>query len=119
MAGRGTDIPLAERVAEAGGLHVIATCRNEAKRIDRQLFGRCARQGDPGSYQAILSLDDQFLQQNCRPWLLKIMERKRLQLYGLNQAQRRIERRRYEIRRNLLLQEQQNGRLLAFSGHLE
>ena len=119
MAGRGTDIPLAERVAEAGGLHVIATCRNEAKRIDRQLFGRCARQGDPGSYQAILSLDDQFLQQNCRPWLLKIMERKHLQLYGLNQAQRRIERRRYEIRRNLLLQEQQNGRLLAFSGHLE
>ena len=119
MAGRGTDIPLAEGVAEAGGLHVIATCRNEAKRIDRQLFGRCARQGDPGSYQSILSLDDELLQQNCRPWLLKMMKRKRLQLYGLNQTQRRIERRQYELRRNLLLQERQNGRLLAFSGHLE
>ena len=119
MAGRGTDIPLAEGVAKAGGLHVIATCRNEAKRIDRQLFGRCARQGDPGSYQSILSLDDELLQQNCRPWLLKMMKQKRLQLYGLNQTQRRIEHRQYELRRNLLLQERQNGRLLAFSGHLE
>ena len=119
MAGRGTDIPLAEGVAKAGGLHVIATCRNEAKRIDRQLFGRCARQGDPGSYQSILSLDDELLQQNCHPWLLKMMRRKHLQLYGLNQTQRRIEHRQYELRRNLLLQERQNGRLLAFSGNLE
>jgi len=119
MAGRGTDIPLAAGVAAAGGLHVIATCRNEAKRIDRQLFGRCARQGDPGSYQFILSLDDELLQQNCHPWLLKIMNRRRLQHYGLNRTQRRIEKRHYEHRRNLLLQERQNGRLLAFSGHLE
>ena len=44
-----------------GGLHVMATERNESGRIDRQLFGRCARQGDPGSAQAIVSLDDEFV----------------------------------------------------------
>ena len=48
MAGRGTDIKLGEGVAELGGLHVIGTERHEARRIDRQLSGRCARQGDPG-----------------------------------------------------------------------
>jgi preprotein translocase subunit SecA len=50
-------------VAELGGLHVIAAERNESGRIDRQLFGRCARQGDPGTAQAILSLEDEFV---CR-----------------------------------------------------
>ncbi|MCZ6475172.1 MAG: prepilin peptidase, partial [Gammaproteobacteria bacterium] len=55
MAGRGTDIKIAPGVAALGGLHVIATERNEAKRIDRQLFGRCGRQGDPGSFEEILS----------------------------------------------------------------
>jgi len=61
MAGRGTDIKLGRRVAEMGGLHVIAAERNESGRIDRQLFGRCARQGDPGSAQAIVSLEDEFI----------------------------------------------------------
>jgi preprotein translocase subunit SecA len=61
MAGRGTDIKLGRGVAELGGLHVIAAERNESGRIDRQLFGRCARQGDPGSAQAIVSLDDEFV----------------------------------------------------------
>jgi preprotein translocase subunit SecA len=58
MAGRGTDICLAAGVAERGGLHVIATERHEARRIDRQLFGRCGRQGDPGSYESFVSLED-------------------------------------------------------------
>jgi preprotein translocase subunit SecA len=57
MAGRGTDIKLGRGVAELGGLHVIAAERNESGRIDRQLFGRCARQGDPGTAQAIVSLE--------------------------------------------------------------
>jgi preprotein translocase subunit SecA len=61
MAGRGTDIKLGEGVLKLGGLHVIATERHEAGRIDRQLFGRCGRQGDPGSYQAITSLEDELV----------------------------------------------------------
>lgn len=61
MAGRGTDIRLAPGVAELGGLHVIATERHEARRIDRQLFGRCGRQGDPGSYEAMISLEDELI----------------------------------------------------------
>jgi preprotein translocase subunit SecA len=58
MAGRGTDIKLTEQVKLAGGLHVILTEFHDASRVDRQLFGRAARQGDPGSVQAIVSLDD-------------------------------------------------------------
>ena len=61
MAGRGTDIQLAKEVLTLGGLHVIATERHEARRIDRQLFGRCGRQGDPGSYEAITSLEDELI----------------------------------------------------------
>src|SRR5262249_30426774 len=60
MAGGGTDIRLGPGVAEGGGLHVLATERHEAGRIDRQLFGRCGRQGDPGSYEAFVSLDDEI-----------------------------------------------------------
>lgn len=60
MAGRGTDIQLGEGVVEMGGLHVLATERHEAGRIDRQLFGRSARQGDPGSAGAIVSLEDEL-----------------------------------------------------------
>jgi preprotein translocase subunit SecA len=62
MAGRGTDIKLGEGVAELGGLHVIGTERHEARRIDRQLAGRCARQGDPGLAQFFISLDDEIIE---------------------------------------------------------
>jgi preprotein translocase subunit SecA len=61
MAGRGTDIKLGRGVAELGGLHVLATERHESGRIDRQLYGRAGRQGDPGSAQAILSLEDELI----------------------------------------------------------
>ena len=61
MAGRGTDIKLGRSVAELGGLHVIAAEPNDSGRIDRQLFGRGARQGDPGSAQAIFSLEDEIV----------------------------------------------------------
>ena len=61
MAGRGTDIKLGRGVAESGGLHVIAAEPNESARIDRQLFGRGARQGDPGSAQGIFSLEDEIV----------------------------------------------------------
>lgn len=60
MAGRGTDIKLGSAVAELGGLHVIVSERHEARRIDRQLIGRCARQGDPGSARVYVSLEDEL-----------------------------------------------------------
>jgi preprotein translocase subunit SecA len=58
MAGRGTDIKLSADVENAGGLHVILTEFHESARVDRQLFGRCARQGDPGTTEAIVCIDD-------------------------------------------------------------
>ncbi len=61
MAGRGTDIKLGPGVVERGGLHVIGTERHEARRIDLQLRGRCARQGDPGSSRFYLSLEDDLM----------------------------------------------------------
>ena len=64
MAGRGTDIPLDPAVIEHGGLHVVLTEWHESARIDRQLFGRCARQGDPGSCRAIVSLEDEIIQRH-------------------------------------------------------
>ena len=62
MAGRGTDIKLGPKVAEAGGLHVIGTERHEAERVDRQLAGRAGRQGDPGTAQFYVCLEDQLLE---------------------------------------------------------
>lgn len=61
MAGRGSDIKIARDVEAQGGLHVIATERHDAHRIDRQLFGRCGRQGDDGSYESILCLEDDLI----------------------------------------------------------
>ena len=63
MAGRGTDIKLSEGVADIGGLHVICTELHDSARIDRQLIGRCARQGDPGSYRQFMSLDDDIFRE--------------------------------------------------------
>ena len=65
MAGRGTDIKLSQGCAEAGGLAVIATERHEAGRVDRQLYGRSGRQGDPGSAQAFVSLEDELVRRHA------------------------------------------------------
>ena len=75
MAGRGTDIKLGRGVAELGGLHVLATERNESGRIDRQLFGRCARQGDPGSARAIVSLEDEFVSRYAKSLVAHLKRR--------------------------------------------
>lgn len=75
MAGRGTDIKLARGVADNGGMHVIASERHESQRIDRQLFGRCGRQGEPGSAQAIVSLEDE-LPGRYAPHLTSILSRR-------------------------------------------
>ena len=69
MAGRGTDIPLEAGIAQIGGLHVISCQMNSARRIDRQLKGRCARQGDPGSVDTLLSLDAPLIQRTLPEWL--------------------------------------------------
>ncbi len=65
MAGRGTDIKLGKGVADLGGLAVVATERHEAGRVDRQLFGRCSRQGDPGSAVAYVSLEDELVRRHA------------------------------------------------------
>jgi preprotein translocase subunit SecA len=73
MAGRGTDIQLHPVVREAGGLHVILTEYHESRRIDRQLFGRAGRQGDPGSYESIVALDDELFQRFAGKYALSIV----------------------------------------------
>jgi preprotein translocase subunit SecA len=72
MAGRGTDIRLGQEVRELGGLHVISTERHESGRVDRQLFGRAGRQGDPGSAQAFVSAEDHLVRQHLPPMLRKM-----------------------------------------------
>jgi preprotein translocase subunit SecA len=73
MAGRGTDIKIHPSVRDEGGLHVILTEYHESRRIDRQLFGRAGRQGDPGSYESIVSLDDELFQRFVARWLLRLL----------------------------------------------
>jgi len=74
MAGRGTDIPLDDAAIKAGGLHVVSLSLNESCRVERQLFGRAGRQGQPGSCQRVLSMDDPFLKQNLHKKLRKFSE---------------------------------------------
>lgn len=81
MAGRGTDIKIDPRVAALGGLHVIATERHESGRVDRQFFGRAGRQGDPGSAQVFVSLEDELLSRylpSLGRWWIRGMVRTRL-----------------------------------------
>ena len=123
MAGRGTDIRLAPAVVELGGLHVIATERHDAGRIDRQLFGRCGRQGDPGTAEALVSLDDDLVRSHGGVWRRLVRpggqssSRPSL-LAGLavRQAQRAAERAHGRMRRDLLRFDQQMDSTLAFSG---
>ena len=74
LAGRGTDIKLNESVRQLGGLHVIASECSESMRVDRQLIGRCARQGDPGSAQMFVSCDDALVQHHGS-WLIQSIQR--------------------------------------------
>src|ERR1700722_1696169 len=83
MAGRGTDIKLGDRVADRGGLYVIGTERHEARRIDRQLRGRCARQGDPGASRFYVSFEDDLMRNfGAADRMTRIMER-----FGLEEGQ--------------------------------
>lgn len=128
MAGRGTDISLGSGITELGGLHVIATERNEARRVDRQLYGRCGRQGDPGSFEAILSLEDEILDLYApRPLkkLLRTMIRsgapysQKLGSGAMRIAQAILERRHARMRRQLIKMDRRLGDVLAFTGPME
>lgn len=127
MAGRGTDIKLGEGVVELGGLHVIATDCHEEYRVDRQLYGRCARQGDPGSLSTHVSLADPLLR-SYPSWVRRAIgatmrdgrtpgERVsraivRLAQY-LGSARNRAE------RRDVMRREESLGRMLGYTGRQE
>jgi preprotein translocase subunit SecA len=112
MAGRGTDIKLGTGVKDVGGLHVIGTERHEARRIDRQLRGRCARQGDPGSSRFYIALEDDLMRLFGSGRIASIMEKvgmeegQDLQHPLLNRsietAQKRVESHNYNIRKHTL-----------------
>ncbi len=124
MAGRGTDIKLGHGVAESGGLQVLATERHEAERIDRQLYGRCGRQGDPGSYQYMVSLEDDLVAKNSWRWLARLVpgNASKAGAFGrliFHLSQHGAERRHARIRRQLLKLDEQIGKMLAFSGKME
>lgn len=115
MAGRGTDIELGEGVAELGGLHVVCFERHDAARIDQQLWGRCARQGDPGSFELVLSRDDELaaglpahirampIGERSFGWLIRTMQRK-------------VERNHRHARRSLESMDERMDDILAFTG---
>ncbi|MFT3867390.1 MAG: preprotein translocase subunit SecA [Nibricoccus sp.] len=112
MAGRGTDIKLGEGVRELGGLYVIGTERHQSRRIDRQLRGRCSRQGDPGLTKFFLSLEDElmrlFLQGNLASKMMEgtMKEGEELEHWMLNRsiesAQKKVEQQNFSARKRLL-----------------
>jgi len=128
MAGRGTDIKLLPAVVDNGGLHVILTEFHESKRIDRQLFGRCGRQGDAGSYEAIVSLEDDVFRRHARNLAATLAVR-----YGRQSdplpgwaafslkvlAQRSAESANSHTRRSTMEQDKRLDSALAFAGKAE
>lgn len=112
MAGRGTDIKLGEGVPELGGLFVIGTERHESRRIDRQLRGRCARQGDPGMSKFFVSLEDDLMRlfANAGP-ISRVLEKSMSEgeelehgmlNWSIENAQKKVEQQNFSIRKRLL-----------------
>src|SRR5205807_1946938 len=112
MAGRGTDIKLGSGVADRGGLYVIGTTRHQSRRIDRQLRGRCARQGDPGSAKVFISFEDSLLRLFASPRITGILQKfrppegepisARMLNKSIETAQKRVEQRNYTMRKHTL-----------------
>ncbi len=119
MAGRGTDIKLGPGIVDLGGLHVICTEMHDSARIDRQLIGRCGRQGDPGTWRQYLALDDDILLAGLGPkrskQLKELGERQADNLGGyaplFPKAQRRIERKHFRDRRVLMYYEKERRKM--------
>lgn len=112
MAGRGTDIKITKTVKEAGGLAIVGTERHESRRIDRQLRGRAGRQGDPGSSQFFVSLEDDLMRMFGSERIAKVMDRLGLEegeviqhsmiTKSIERAQRKVEENNFGIRKRLL-----------------
>ncbi len=112
MAGRGVDIKLGERVADAGGLHIIGTERHESRRIDNQLRGRSGRQGDPGSTRFYIALDDELMRLFGAERIQKMMDFVKftdetpieagILSRSIENAQSKVENHNYEIRKQVL-----------------
>jgi len=112
MAGRGTDIKLATEVSTVGGLHVLGTERHESRRIDRQLRGRCSRQGDPGSSHFFISLEDDLMRLFGSDRIVKLMEKMGMEEgqelnhsvlnHSIQQAQKRVEQHHFQQRKRTL-----------------
>ncbi|MFG1420935.1 preprotein translocase subunit SecA [Roseixanthobacter liquoris] len=125
MAGRGTDIALGPGVGDSGGLLVVMTERHDSLRVDRQLAGRTARQGDPGVFIAMLSLEDPLLAQcplaraHALAWLSGRLALQPLARLALRQAQRHAERDHARVRRQLLHADEALEGVLAITGTLE
>ena len=121
MAGRGTDIKLGPGVDRLGGLHVIMTERHDTRRVDRQLYGRCGRQGDPGSVEAFLSFEDP-LPQDWTPHFARVgsflspLFGSLLGSFTMRRAQRKAEKMYARMRRDLLNADRMQDDNLAFTG---
>ncbi|MDR0703746.1 MAG: preprotein translocase subunit SecA [Planctomycetaceae bacterium] len=121
MAGRGTDIKVPDKIVRLGGLHVICTEMHESARIDRQLIGRCGRQGDTGTYRQYLALDDHLIEKAYGP-----KKAKKYKNYGLKnphkkygqkylklfqKAQRKVERNSFRSRKTMLYYEKERKKM--------
>ena len=112
MAGRGTDIKLSQAVKDAGGLAIIGTERHDSRRVDRQLRGRSGRQGDPGSSQFFVSLEDNLMRLFGSDRVAKVMDRMGLEegeviqhsmmTKSIERAQKKVEENNFGIRKRLL-----------------
>jgi len=123
MAGRGTDIKLGNGIADIGGLHVISTERHESSRIDWQLFGRCARQGDPGSAQAFTSIEDDLLKRFLPESIRQSIGKHFMTGYGsfmgkslFSFSQRAAEQLSFKQRKNVLHNDTWLAEALSFTG---
>ncbi len=123
MAGRGTDIKLSDETRSAGGLHVIITELQDSSRIDRQLAGRSARQGDPGRVSEVLSLEDPLVVKLAPP-LFRLLEplmtrlNHRQRYWLVRYCQQRLERLHFRQRMDLVKQDSQRQKTLAFARRL-
>jgi len=130
MAGRGTDIQLSEEAEIRGGLHVILTELHDSARIDRQLIGRCGRQGDPGTYRQFFALDDDVLTSGLGTEKARVFAERGKTINGragdcrgwFQKAQRLVERRHFRQRRDLLRFEREREKMqrqLGLDPHLD